>query len=281
MSDPNLLSDALLERLRARVAEPARRVDRRPSQFDVGVATLDFGQLLGQVRQAGADLARVVQANRSGTVDPELHAKAVQIGSAMTTPVARDLPPPASAASFGQAEARLGFALPGALRQLYAEIADGGFGPGSGLLSIEAVVQRFGAVQREVPRSRSWPARVLPLVDDDPALDCLDASTAAGPVLTWDPDGLSERASESTWTHSFREAAPSLQAWLEAWLGSPTVEERTRDLVRKAMIDQAGRSRAFFAAMTPEQRAGHGLPEVGWEAVLDRRLGLAPDDDPA
>ena len=41
MNDQRPLSDDLLERLRRRVADPARRVDQGPSQFQAGIGSLD------------------------------------------------------------------------------------------------------------------------------------------------------------------------------------------------------------------------------------------------
>lgn len=47
------------------------------------------------------------------------------------------LPAVASAAAFNKAEMTLGFSLPPLLRQLYLEIANGGFGPEYGFLGVE------------------------------------------------------------------------------------------------------------------------------------------------
>ena len=277
MTDPQRLPDAFLDRLRRRIADPARRVDLRPSELMAGIATLDLGQLFGQIRQLGADLNRVVQANQEGRVDPEMTAKAGQLGAAMSTPVDTPLRAPASPESLDEAERRLGFALPRALRQLYGEVADGGFGPGSGLLQNERGAERYLAVQGEAPRNQRWPDRLVPIVDDNPVLDCLDASVANGLVITWDPEDLWERVSDKTWQRSFAETAPSLEAWLDQWLDAPTPEEERQEMMRNTMIEGARQSRAYFAAMTPEQRAEYGLPEVGWEREIGAGLGL--DDD--
>jgi len=278
MNDQVPLSDDLLERIRRRVADPARRVDRRPSQFQAGIASLDVGQLFDALRGARSDLDQVVEANSAGIVDPAAHATARQVGAAMQTPMDTDLPLPATDEVLDRAETRLGFSLPIALRQLYGGGADGGFGPGPGLLSIDRVADRFLAVQAEVPRTQRWPDRLLPVVDHDAVLDCIDASTGNGPVVSWDPDGLSERAGDRTWQRSFRERAPSLEAWLEGWLNATSHEERMQEVMRKARIDSARQSRAWFAAMTPEQRASYGLPEVGWERQIAGGLGLDDDD---
>lgn len=44
--------------------------------------------------------------------------------------------PPATAAAVAAAEARIGFPLPPLLRRLYLEVANGGFGPGFGILGV-------------------------------------------------------------------------------------------------------------------------------------------------
>jgi hypothetical protein len=44
------------------------------------------------------------------------------------------------------------------------------------------------------------------------------------------------------------------------------------------MVEEARKSRATIAAMTPEARAAMGLPEVGWEAVVWGGIGLDPDE---
>jgi SMI1 / KNR4 family (SUKH-1) len=272
------LPDTLLERLRGRIADPAGRVDQRPSQFEAGIASLDLGQLFGQLRQAQANLGRIVAANQAGIPDPDMTAKAEEIGVAMSTPIEAPLRSPATAEAIDRAEARLGFALPPAVRQIYGEVADGGFGPGTGLLSIDRVVDRYLGVQDEVPRNQRWPDRLLPLVDDQPTLECLDASSPSGRMITWDPEDLSERSNDRAWRGSFQPTAPSLEVWLDRWLSSRSPDEALQNLMQKAMVDSVRQSRAYFAAMTPEQRREHGLPEVGWERVIGGGLGLDEDD---
>ena len=102
-------ADELIARLRARAADPERRVDVRPSQFMAGVSTLDLGGLMGMLGSVSSDLRRVVAANQAGTpVDPDLHAKAVSIGASMSTPVATALPAVASAEALAALEAAIG-----------------------------------------------------------------------------------------------------------------------------------------------------------------------------
>ena len=278
MTDPSRLSDALLDRLRQRIADPARRVDQRPSAFLAGIATMDLGQMFDQIRTLGADLDRVVEANQAGRIDPEMTIKANRLGASMMTPAETRLPEPAAPASLERADQRLGFALPPVMRQLYGAVADGGFGPGSGLLPIDRVVDRYLAVQGEAPRNQTWPDRLLPLVDDNPVLECLDASRPDGAVISWDPEDLWERVSDSTWQRSFSETAPSLEAWLAGWLDAAGPEDDMQPMMRETMVESVRQTRAYFAAMTPEERAEYGLPEVGWEREIGGGLGLDDED---
>jgi hypothetical protein len=218
---------------------------------------------------------QTIEANQAGRVDPEMAIKATRLGASMTTPAETPVPEPSTQESLDRAEERLGFALPPELRQLYRAVADGGFGPGSGLLAMDRVVDRYLAVQGEAPRNQTWPDRLLPLVDDNPVLDCLDASREQGAVITWDPEELSERAGDRAWRRSFSERAPSLEAWLAGWLDVNNPQVDMQAMMRESMAASIRQTRAYFDAMTPDERAAYGLPEVGWE----REMGLAVDED--
>jgi len=49
-------ADDLIDRPRARAADPERRVDVRPSQFMAGVSTMDLGGLMGMLGSVSGDL---------------------------------------------------------------------------------------------------------------------------------------------------------------------------------------------------------------------------------
>jgi hypothetical protein len=100
----------------------------------------------------------------------------------------------------------------------------------------------------------------------------------AGRIVAWDPDGLSDRAGDKAWNASFNEIAPSVEAWLKRWVGGSTQAEQMQDMMRQSMLDSIRQSRAHFAAMTPEQRAGYGLPEEGWEREIGGHLGFDGDE---
>jgi hypothetical protein len=266
-------SDELIGRLRARAADPERRVDVRPSQFMAGISTLDLGGLMGMLGTFSGDLRRVVASNQAGTpVDPTLHAKAEAIGAAMSTPMPAELPPPADPAGIARAEAALGFALPPFLRRVYVEVADGGFGPGTGLLGVQAAVAAHARLRSgdELPRGRAWPERLLPVAERDPGNYCVDASSDAGRVVDWDPEELGEFSGEKAFAKSFTEIAPSVEAWLAEWVGGKTQAEQQAEMMQRAMADAARQSRAYFAGMTPEQKAAYGLTDDEWGDLMGR-----------
>ena len=273
--------DDLIARLQRRAADPNRRVDVRQDVFSAQVTSMNLGSLLGMLGGAAADLKRVVADNQAGRVDPDLVAKADRISADMSTPVETSLPPRAAPAALDQAEADLGFPLPPVLRQVYLEVADGGFGPGGGLMRIADAAAAYARMRTgaELPRGMTWPERLLPIREVDPGFDCVDASSAAGRVVAWDPEDLREFSGEKAWNGSFSEIAPSVEAWLEEWVGGQTQAEKDRDLMRQMMIDEARRSRAYFAAMTPEERASFGFPEVGWESQIADGLGMDEDEE--
>jgi hypothetical protein len=275
----------LIDQLRRRAADPERRMDVRPSQLTATVRTLDVGSLVSMLGGVAADLRGVVESNRAGRPNPAASARAEALAAEMTTPAPSVLPGPASAASIAAAEAALGLTLPSFLGRVYAEVADGGFGPGAGLMPLTSVVSAYRELQvpdSRLPRGRSWPAALLPVVDADGGFDCVDADT--GRVVGWDPDGLSERANEARFRRSFHDIAPSVEAWLSAWVGSKTAAEQHAELVERAMghdaqVRMAREARANIARKTPEERAAMGLPAVGWEKVVWGGLGWDEGED--
>lgn len=274
--------DELIARLRARAADPERRADVRQTEFSASLTSMSLGDLLQGIMSGGADLRRLVAANQAGVVEPEMVARAEQIGAAMSTPAATGLPGTAQASALDRAESDLGFALPPALRRIYAQVADGGFGPGPGLMPIASVVSTYRELGQSAPVSQGWPERLLPLVKHDPWFDCVDAASPLARMVGWDPEELEEGSSEEDWKASFSEIAPSLEAWLGDWVTSrPAGEvfaEQMEVRIASSMVEDARRSRAMIGSMTPEERAEIGLPEVGWEQVVWGGFGL--EDDP-
>ena len=271
-------ADELIGRLQARAADPERRVDVRQSQFMAGVSTLDLGGLMGMLGSVSGDLKRVVAANQAGTpIDPSLHARAEAFGASMSTPVATSLPAVASAEALAALESAIAAPLPPFLRRVFAEVADGGFGPGGGLLSASAAGAAYGRMRggAELPRGRSWPDGLLPVVERDPGYYCVDCTSPEGRVVDWDPEELAEFSGEKAFAASFSEEAPSVEAWLQSWVGGRTQAEQHAEMMQSAMAKAQAQTQAYWRNMTPEQRASYGLSD----AAMSQLMG--EDDDPS
>jgi hypothetical protein len=143
--------------------------------------------------------------------------------------------PPATDLQLAETERLLGFALPAALRGLYKEVANGGFGPGYGIVGAMggardsegdriADLYRIDREPRPLEESgvardnpawfepfyNEWPRHVLRFVDWGCCIwSCIDART--GRVLRYEPLH-GKRVREAM----VFEAA-SLEEWMERW----------------------------------------------------------------
>jgi hypothetical protein len=283
MTDSSAL-DALIARLKERLRDADRRTDTRPSIFSQRVQTMSLGDLLSTGLNVAHDLRRVVEANQQGTEMPaDLEAKAEVIAFEMDTPAPAATPRVAPLDSIRAVESAIGRPFPPALRRLYGEVADGGFGPYTGLMSLAGLRDQYlGLIEGDVlPRGRSWPRHLLPVVDEGTVLLCVDSATHEERIIAWDIEELDERVSDRQWQHSFSDESSSLVQWLVDWLDGPSPQERLQaqmDLAMQSQIEAARESRRMIAAMTPEQRGAMGLPETGWEEVVWGGLGWDPDE---
>lgn len=255
----------LIARLRDRIADPDRRVDSRPSELDSLIGGMGFGGLVAMGRSLTADLDRLV----ADGPDPAIHARALTAHQMMSTPAARPLPEVATPEGLLRAETRLGFQLPPLLRRIYLELANGGFGPGFGIVGIrggwttshgktlEDLYVEMSEGDPDEPAWR-WPLGLVPVVDLGGGFSCIDTTTPAGRVIEWDPEEIDEDA----WARSFRVEAPSLAAWLTAWLNAPSLDDQMTQLMADAQATAMATSRAYWAAMTPEQKAAMGLDGI-------------------
>jgi hypothetical protein len=156
-----------------------------------------------------------------------LAAGNAQIEPAKIKPTLPPLPPPATEDELLKAEELIGFPLPPLLRALYSEIANGGFGPGYGLIPLfkypRARQIEQGAIdmytcwreadfdmESDDAPAFSWPAMLIPFNDWGCNIrSCVDCSKPDLPILRSDPNkSLTRRSKES----------PSLETWLLDWL---------------------------------------------------------------
>src|SRR5215468_2124986 len=106
-----------------------------------------------------------------------------------------------SATDLGEAERRLGFALPGQFAALYTDVADGAFGPGYGLLPMLDVRATAASdpsspynatlVKDYLERTShggwgwSWPAQVVAFCDFGCTVyACIDCRDPDGPIYS-------------------------------------------------------------------------------------------------
>lgn len=131
----------------------------------------------------------------------------------------------ATEADLEELERRLGGALPEDVRRLYAEVANGAFGPGDGLLSTEQIAKIYDAYRRESQSrgGQEWPANLVPLKRWDVGCDCVDLNTGA--IVHWDEEQLAAGGSDAIWQRSFKVRYPDVEGWLGEWLDMPRAQE--------------------------------------------------------
>jgi hypothetical protein len=144
----------------------------------------------------------------------------------MTTEEAPPLYATASMEALEIAENELGFPIVGLLRRLYTEVANGGFGPGEGILGIadghgDADGRPVSALYAEL-RAQGWPEGLVPLCDwGCGAWACVDEH---GRVVTMDEHGPTK-------------TSYTLHSWLEAWLSGVDLLAGTFELVDDVMVN--------------------------------------------
>lgn len=191
----------------------------------------------------------------------------------------RDLPPPASQEDVAAAESALGFSLPEDLKQLYTSIANGGFGPSVGFLSLAEVAARYQEFRSEPqgPCDEMWPEHLLPIIPLDMGEACYDLKT--GKVICWDQEELvDEDTEDEAWDRSFSPWADSLADWLETWLAKKPMSEQLAEQHKRNVLEIARNSIEALRDMTPEERSEMGLPDEGWEEQICRNHGVDPKE---
>jgi SMI1 / KNR4 family (SUKH-1) len=132
------------------------------------------------------------------------------------------------------AEARLGFKLPPLLYRLYTEISNGGFGYSYGFLGLlggmlnedknDAVTQ-YLLYRQEDPDDPHWrwPEGLLPIGHLGCAMyHCIQCDNPDGPIVWFEPNPHED---EDSWDSSFIPFAPSLSAYIEAWISGKDLFE--------------------------------------------------------
>lgn len=150
---------------------------------------------------------------------------------------------PMTASQLRSTEAALGFSLPPFLRQLYAEVGNGGFAPGYGVMGGSdgftddlgnTIVDRY-RISISAPERYPWPDGLVDFMHWGCACYCaIDCLRPPHPIIFWDPGhatpiGVSEEPENDTqplfegfWT-AFRLDADCLEDWYRRWLGGDPV----------------------------------------------------------
>jgi hypothetical protein len=249
---PSLDPD-LLERIRARAMDPDRRTylaGPEARSTPVGLSDLEdeLDRHAGAIPdQAVAGLGRLLSGLRSLCPAAGLPGLNVSVGPGAGMVMMRRgaggrLGAPASEVAFDRAGRELGIPLPEPLRQLL-RIADGGFGPGSGLLRLAEMLSLYAKLTAtpQGPGGEVWPARLLPIWHADDEIGCLDLESGA--ITTYDPSRMQD-IHGGYWRRMFATEHRSLAELMEDWLRSPTFSEQVarherRLEARRERSDQA------------------------------------------
>jgi hypothetical protein len=132
-----------------------------------------------------------------------------------------------SAAAVAEAESRLGLRLPALLSRLYLEVANGGFGPGYGLLGLaggaasshrETLESQYALMRGPDPEDAhwQWPVGLLPAFELGCGMFlCVDARSPSCAVVVFEPNPHEDG---TPWSDAFFRSPHSLHVWLESWL---------------------------------------------------------------
>ena len=163
------------------------------------------------------------------------------------------LGPRATASMLAADEKVFGFTLPNLLKQLYAEVANGGFGPGYGLLGLTGGVpddQKHNALQLYAiyrgtdpdDSSWHWPSGLLPICNWGCAIySCIDCTRPSFPITIFDPNAHEDGKS---WSASFFPECESFDHWIELWATGTNLWDRmygTDGLIARAKERESAR----------------------------------------
>jgi hypothetical protein len=138
--------------------------------------------------------------------------------------------PPVSIQTIAEAEARLGFPLPLLVRDLYTQVADGGYGPRYGVIQLAGhpytLVESRLRMNEEAVAEWVRPEQLVEFVN----WGCLyfsgiDCSHPSCPVFFYDHD---RAVGNATLVNCLFPESDSLVEWLSAWLAGANLWERGR-----------------------------------------------------
>ncbi|HEY9370870.1 SMI1/KNR4 family protein [Streptomyces sp.] len=214
--------DALIKALQVRAWDPGRRFDTA----DVPATWIAERYGTERLDQGRDD---IVSYGSDGTV--QLHSGTEEVAAYYADAPRGPLFPPVTPAELADAERRLGRRLPDLLRRVYTEVADGGFGPDSGLASLTEGHRAPGHLSDwpctvgiyERNRTTGVPASWLHLAYGGCTMEWHLALTAADiPVLLYDADGWDPSGGEDP-HDGLRHATASLRRWLWTWANGGNV----------------------------------------------------------
>ncbi|PDT85704.1 SMI1/KNR4 family protein [Bradyrhizobium sp. Y36] len=128
---------------------------------------------------------------------------------------------PATASVIASDEAHLRFRLPPLLKRMYADVGNGGFGPGYGLIGLTNGVPddtgKTAVAIYDLFRSDpelTWPDGLLPICHWGCAIySCVDCRDQDFRMRIFDPNGHDG----DDWTDAFFDDAPSFEHWISSW----------------------------------------------------------------
>ena len=133
--------------------------------------------------------------------------------------------PSLSQEALEQAQATLGLRLPLAVRDLYGRVANGGFGPGYGIIGLvggflsdlkKDVVEEYKLRRGDGPWNEGpeWPMAILPICHWGCAIySCVDCAEPATRIVRFDPNPV-----DGDWSIAWGDEGYTLEGWLAAWL---------------------------------------------------------------
>jgi hypothetical protein len=139
--------------------------------------------------------------------------------------------PPVTEERLAEAEARIGFSLPPLVRAMYTQVADGGYGPGYGVIQLAGhpytvVESRLRMSEENVPMW-VWPERFVEFVNWGchyfSGIDCSDPSC---PVFFYDHD---RAVGDATLADCLSIESDSVVEWLSAWLNGENLWQRGKE----------------------------------------------------